>query len=189
MGLTILSPLGEIETPPQRSKSGPTLAPLASLEGARMGLLWNQHASTVVFWPVLDAVAAKSFRVRDVQRVNKISTWNPASPETIEELASKVDYVLVGVGACGSCTTCSVRDCVNLLRAGIPAIILVHEPFEKLARIQFEIQRVTQIPGVAEAPLLVYPRDLIDKEPPEAVQRKAATVADRAASMLLKLGR
>jgi hypothetical protein len=33
-----------------------------------------------------------------VHRLYKKSTWNVAAPEEIEELARKVDYVLVGVG-------------------------------------------------------------------------------------------
>lgn len=191
MILTILNPLADIEDPEQgkKSASGGAITPLMTLEGGRMGLLWNQHASTVEFWPVLGQVAEATLGTRAVERINKASTWNPAPPETIAELAGNVDYVLVGVGACGSCTTCSVRDCVNLLRAGIPAVILVHEPFEKLARIQFEIQRVTEIPGVSVAPLLVYERDLIDRESTEMVIAKARAVIDRAAAMLLGLGK
>jgi hypothetical protein len=72
-----------------------------------------------------------------------------------------------------------VRDTVNMVRQGIPAVGLVHEPFEKLARMQ-----VVQL-GMPDAPLLIYPQDLPSKDPPELVQQRAREVAERAMEMLL----
>ena len=74
-----------------------------------------------------------------------------------------------------------MRDTVNVIREGIPAVALVHEPFAMLARLQ-----VAQV-GMPDAPLLLYPRDLPDQEPPDVLKRKAAEVADRAAAFLLAL--
>ena len=72
-----------------------------------------------------------------------------------------------------------MRDTVNVIREGVPAVALVHEPFAMLARLQ-----VAQV-GMPDAPLLIYPRDLPDQEPPDALQRKAEDVASRAAKFLL----
>ena len=77
----------------------------------------------------------------------------------------------------------TVRDTVNLIRGGVPAVALTHEPFETLARLQ-----VAQV-GMADAPILIYPRDLPDKEPPDLVERKAQEVAERAAVFLLAVGK
>jgi hypothetical protein len=74
-----------------------------------------------------------------------------------------------------------VRDTVNVIREGVPAVALVHEPFAMLARLQ-----VAQV-GMPEAPVLIYARDLPDHEPPDAVERKAGEVAGRAAALLLAL--
>lgn len=76
-----------------------------------------------------------------------------------------------------------MRDTVNVIRAGIPAVALVHEPFAMLARLQ-----VAQV-GMPDAPVLIYARDLPDREPPAAVRRKAEEVAERAAALLLAVGR
>jgi hypothetical protein len=76
-----------------------------------------------------------------------------------------------------------VRDTVNVIRAGIPAVALVHEPFAMLARLQ-----VAQV-GMPDAPVLIYARDLPDQEAPAAVTRKAEEVAERAAALLLAVGR
>jgi len=72
-----------------------------------------------------------------------------------------------------------VRDTVNVIREGVPAVALVHEPFATLARLQ-----VAQV-GMPDAPLLLYPRDLPDQEPPDVLERKAREVAERAAALLL----
>lgn len=74
-----------------------------------------------------------------------------------------------------------MRDTVNVIREGVPAVALVHEPFAMLARLQ-----VAQV-GMPDAPLLIYPRDLPDHEPPDALLRKAEEVAERAAKLLLGL--
>jgi hypothetical protein len=95
MTIRVRSPLADINAAPR----GKALRALASLEGRRMGLLWSQHAASVKFWPVLEAIAAAKFRPSEVQRLYKTSTWNVAPPAEIDAFATTVDYVLVGVGA------------------------------------------------------------------------------------------
>jgi hypothetical protein len=94
MTVRVRSPLADINEAP----AGKPVRALPALEGTRMGLLWSQHASSVKFWPVLEKVAEAAFRPSAVHRLYKTSTWNVAAAGEIEELARKVDYVLVGVG-------------------------------------------------------------------------------------------
>lgn len=95
MTIRVRSPLADINAAPR----GKPVRALPGLEGRRLGFLWSQHAATVKFWPVLEAVAATKFRPSVIHRLYKTSTWNVATPEEIGALAPKVDYVLVGVGA------------------------------------------------------------------------------------------
>ncbi len=76
-----------------------------------------------------------------------------------------------------------MRDTVNVIREGVPAIGLVHDPFAALARMA-----VKQV-GMPDAPLLIYPRDLVSEESPEELEAKACEVAERAAVMLLRVGK
>jgi hypothetical protein len=76
-----------------------------------------------------------------------------------------------------------VRDTVNILREGVPAVALVHEPFRRLARMA-----AGQV-GMPEAPLLIYPRDLVAEESPEQLDDKARDVAAEAAKMVLSVGK
>ena len=72
-----------------------------------------------------------------------------------------------------------MRDTVNMVRQGVPSVGLVHEPFEKLARMQ-----VVQL-GMPDAPILIYAQDLPSKDSPELVQRKAQEVAARVIDILV----
>jgi hypothetical protein len=76
-----------------------------------------------------------------------------------------------------------VRDTVNVIRAGVPAVGLVHEPFRRLARMA-----VNQV-GMPDAPLLIYPRDLVSEETPAQLELKAGEVAAEAVKLLLAVGR
>lgn len=66
-----------------------------------------------------------------------------------------------------------------MVRQGVPSVGLVHEPFEKLARMQ-----VVQL-GMPDAPILIYAQDLPSKDSPELVQRKAQEVAARVIDILV----
>ena len=61
----------------------------------------------------------------------------------------------------------------------MPAIGLIHKPFEKLAQMQ-----AVQL-GMPDAPLLIYPQDLPSKDSPDLVQKKAEEIAERVIGMLL----
>ncbi|MBV8715377.1 MAG: hypothetical protein JO020_06370 [Chloroflexi bacterium] len=76
-----------------------------------------------------------------------------------------------------------MRDTVNMLREGVPAVALVHEPFRRLAHMA-----AGQV-GMANAPLLIYPRDLVSEETPEDLEAKAREVANEAVQLLLSAGK
>lgn len=76
-----------------------------------------------------------------------------------------------------------MRDTANLVRLGVPAVGLVHHPFEKLACLQL---RAIQAP---DTPLLIYPQDLPSEDAPEAVQKKAREIAERVADLILDAGK
>ena len=94
MVLRVLDPLAEINKPAERKP----VRSVKSLHGKRIGLLWGRHAASVKFWPVFEEVALKKFDAQPV-RLYKSSSWNPAPMPDLENLASKIDYAFIGVGA------------------------------------------------------------------------------------------
>ncbi len=95
MALRVLDPIAEIFKPAE----GKPLRAIQSLEGKRVGLLWGRHAASMKFWPVLEDVVVAKFTPSEAVRLYKKSTWNPAPLPDVEELATKIDYALIGVGA------------------------------------------------------------------------------------------
>jgi hypothetical protein len=66
-----------------------------------------------------------------------------------------------------------------MVQQGIPAVGLVHKPFEKLARMQ-----AVQL-GMPDAPLLIYEQDLPSKDPADFVQKKAENVSEQVVELLI----
>ena len=93
--LQVLDPVGDIAEP----EDGKPRRLLEDLTGKRVGLLWGKHAASIEFWPVLERTLEEIYVPSEIHRAEKPSTWNPADPATIEELAKKIDYAVIGVGA------------------------------------------------------------------------------------------
>jgi hypothetical protein len=179
MAFRVLDPLAEINS----AQKGKSIRAVDSLIGKRLGLLWSQHASSEKFWPVFERVVEEVLKPVEVHRLYKQSSWNPAPPEELEPFLDKVDFVIVGVGGCGSCSTATVRDTVNVIRYGVPSVSIVHEPFAVLARMA-----VKQV-GMPDAPVLIYPRDYVSYESEQDLIEKAHEVIERATPMLLAVGK
>lgn len=94
MVIRVLDPLADINKPAGRKP----VRRVQSLHGKRVGLLWGRHAASVILWPAFEEVAIKKFSAEPV-RLYKNSSWNPAPLPDIENLASKIDYAFIGVGA------------------------------------------------------------------------------------------
>jgi hypothetical protein len=66
-----------------------------------------------------------------------------------------------------------------MVQQGIPAVGLIHKPFEKLAKMQ-----AVQL-GMPDAPLLIYEQDLPSKDPAEHVQKKAENISEQVTEVLI----
>lgn len=72
---------------------------LASLEGKRVGFIFNQHALGVAFWNRLESEIRRIHAPSKIERVYKDNTWAPAAQPEVARLLAETDYVLVGLGA------------------------------------------------------------------------------------------
>ncbi len=73
-----------------------------------------------------------------------------------------------------------MRDTVNMVKLGVPSVVFVHEPFEKLARAQMR-----QL-GIEDSKpfVIVYPVDRPSADSPEAVRKKATEQLRRMSDLL-----
>ena len=92
--IELVSPLGH-----PRVQSQAPRKPLGNPIGLRVGFIWNQYQTTRNFWPRLERAVEALCKPSAVQRAYKNNTWMPLEQNQFSELASQVDYVVVGVGA------------------------------------------------------------------------------------------
>ncbi|WP_261564539.1 UGSC family (seleno)protein [Frankia gtarii] len=130
--ITVLDPTGGVV--PGDPDPGPDLGPLRGRRiGVRIDVLWQAWDQTVDEW------------IAELERAGAIvTTWRRAQGLKGAEGESKqaeydafvggVDAVISGLANCGSCTSWSVRDGLNALNRGLPAVVGVTEHFVGLAR-------------------------------------------------------
>jgi hypothetical protein len=56
----------------------------------------------------------------------------PLRPEQVDEVLSWAQAVIVGVGDCGGCSSCSAMDALAFVERGIPAAVVATYPFQKV---------------------------------------------------------
>ncbi len=73
-----------------------------------------------------------------------------------------------------------MRDAVAAHKEGTPAVVLVHGPFEKLARAQCSAL------GVPDLPILTYKQDALTRDSSDEITAKAKEVARQIPSFLVQ---
>ena len=94
MTIQLFDPVGEVESMQRK----PTRV-LETLNGRRLGCVFNQHVSAIAFWKAMESEIEKTLRPSHVLRVYKSNTWAPALRADANRVLEETDYVLVGVGA------------------------------------------------------------------------------------------
>ena len=94
MAIELFDPVGEVEVVKQQAARA-----LTSLQGKRMGCIFNQHVSALAFWQALEKEIGEILQPANVLRVYKTNTWAPAPRVDADRLLAETDYALVGVGA------------------------------------------------------------------------------------------
>lgn len=98
----------------------------ASLAGQTLGIVANGLGHSEVMF---DALAEQLTKWNDLDgsvKVVKPSVAVPPWPEQWAQLTEHATVAVTGFGGCGSCSTRSMRDALDLEAAGIPAVCIVH---------------------------------------------------------------
>lgn len=94
MSILLFDPTGNVAGAQQQTER-----PLDTLEGKKVGYIFNQHASAGEFWKALEREVDRTLNPAAVHRVYKENTWAPAAGAKVDRLVRETDYALVGVGA------------------------------------------------------------------------------------------
>ncbi|MBM3672235.1 MAG: hypothetical protein FJW86_08675 [Actinobacteria bacterium] len=131
--------------------------PRAVLSGARVGVLDNGKPNAgLLLTRVGEQLAARTgARVTLVtEKGQGGNAATPCTPGVMEQLEAECDIVLTGSADCGSCTSWSVHDTIQLEQLGIPTVVATTTHFVDLTR------RVAAGYGVPEARVAVFPHPL-----------------------------
>src|SRR5215472_6136298 len=104
----ILDPTGATKT--AAKPAAPRAPRLASLKGARVGLLINTKQNAAPFLHEVGRLLVENHGVGRVTYRTKLNFAVPESDEVIKEMAEEADAIVTGVGDCGSCSAAAAAD-------------------------------------------------------------------------------
>jgi hypothetical protein len=153
-----------------RQGAGRLAARPASLRGQVLGIIANGLGDSEVMFDHLAAILARDDEVASSVKVVKASVAVPPYPEQWLRITDHATIAVTGFGGCGSCSTRSIRDALDLEAAGIPAVCVVHDALVPAVR------ALAAFLGTADYPVVTvgYPHD------PTAhwTKQEAAEIAD-----------
>lgn len=147
-------------------------------DGFRITLINNGKPKTL---PLLTGIAedlALRFSVKSVAVHSKPSAGSPITDDSAAEIASRSDLVITGLGDCGACSSCSLVDAILMERRGIPAAVVITEPFTDVC------DRVSYRMGYPGYPPIVIPHPAASRSD-EWIRKKATECADSLEAMFM----
>jgi hypothetical protein len=114
----------------------PRRAPLASLEGVTVALMDIGKMRGDEFIDELEA----QFRARGIaiRRYKKPTNTRTAPLDLLQQMAAECQAVVIALSDCGSCTSCSTHDLVDLDRRGLVGVSVLTEEFRPAFAMQCE---------------------------------------------------
>ena len=131
-----------------------SLAPRpATLTGQTLGIIANGLGRSELMFDALAEQLTKWDDLGGSVKVVKPSVAVPPWPEQWETITSQATVGVTGFGGCGSCSTRSMRDALDLEAAGIPAVCIVHTALVPA------VQALCRLVGAPDYPFVVvdYP--------------------------------
>lgn len=152
----------------------PLAARPETLRGQTLALVCNGLGDSEV---MLDAIAdtlTATDGLAGTVKVIKHSLAVPPQPEQWAEIHAHATVAITGFGGCGSCSTRSMRDALDLEEAGIPAVCIVHSALEPAVR------AMARLVGADDYPVIIidYPHNPTAVWTKEESAELAAQVVD-----------
>ena len=121
----------------------------------------------------------RHFPVTSVTVHSKPSAGSPLDNDIADRLAAEADLVLTGLGDCGACSSCSLIDALMMEQRGIPASVVITDPFIDVcsriaARMGCASYRPVMIPHPAASRSAEWLRDWAEKSTPVLIENLTA---------------
>ncbi len=170
MGTLVYAPDGEPSPAPVRLAAAPSV-----LAGSRIGVLDNGKPNARLLLTRLGEQLAARTGARVSVVTDKgpgANAATPCTPAVLDRIADGCDVVLTGTADCGSCTSWSVHDAIQLEHLGLPTVVATTTRFVDLTR------RVGSGFGVPDARVEVFPHPLGGTDDATIVRWADAAVDD-----------
>ena len=105
----------------------PRRAPLDTLEGKTVALMDIGKMRGDEFIDRLESLCRESGI--STRRYKKPTNTRTAPLELLQKMAEECQAVVIALSDCGSCTSCSTHDLVDLDRRGLPGVSVLTEEF------------------------------------------------------------
>jgi hypothetical protein len=149
------------------------MADRQALDGARLVLIDNGKPNARELLSLL----AEELPVASVEVVTKPAAGHPLEDDEAAAIAERADLAITGLGDCGACSACSLRDAVAFERLGVPATVVITDAFVG------HVARFADALGLPGYPALVVPHPVSSKGH-DHLARLAAGLADAAVAQL-----
>ncbi|OGA35280.1 MAG: hypothetical protein A3G80_05680 [Betaproteobacteria bacterium RIFCSPLOWO2_12_FULL_62_13b] len=149
MAFQLMDPAGALKV--STSKVAPRLK---DLKGVRLGLLDNGKTNAGKFLTMVGEILVRKYGVGEVKMFRKDALSKPAPREVLDALVKECDFGVTGIGDCGSCSTNSVHDGIEIEKMGIPAVAVCTEAFLP------GLDALTKMRGMADYKFAVVPHPL-----------------------------
>jgi hypothetical protein len=124
-----------------------------TLKGQTLGIIANGLGQSEGMFDALTEELVKWDELAGSVKIVKPSVSVPPWPDQWTEVTERASVAVTGFGGCGSCSTRSMRDALDLEMAGIPAVCLVHVALVPA------VQALCKLVGAPDYPFVVvdYP--------------------------------
>jgi hypothetical protein len=166
--------------PPPATRAAPTFRVGGPLAGRRAGIRTDAAWRS---WRLIAADWEERFRrdgaadVATVETHAQVGAIGAADRSHIAALADAVDFAVVGLGTCGSCTSFAIADAVTIEANGRPVVAVVTEEFATHGRTMADHL------GHGDLRILVLPYPL-EARPERELREIAATAYPQALELL-----
>lgn len=165
MSLQVLDPTVDA------TEEGFSLPPaLRAMKGSMIALLDNGKIGTERLLDQIEEVLRRDHGVSSFIRRRKPDASRAVPLNMLAELA-EADAFITATGDCGSCSSCTLSDAIAAERAGLPAVAVITDRFQRTAE---AIAQVNGVPGYGFA-TIEHPIANADEE----VLRAKAEIAVR----------
>ena len=132
----------------------PVAPRVSGVAGLRVGLLDNGKTNADKYLNMIGTILKNEYAVASVKMFHKDALSKPAPEAILAAMHAECDFVVTGIGDCGSCSTNSVHDGVELERLGVPAVAVCTDAF------RIGLDTLTKMRGMPDYQFAIVPHPL-----------------------------